>query len=143
MVIQMSATPLRMQYCLDGLGYFQRFLFGVLHYDRTTALMDRDIFRRFCLVSSTTIGLIPRTRVPVLKIIQPLNIAITIVRKWPHRCVGGRSRTIVSWTLTRSHLLPGPRGPQSKQRAMMTLWISRGQFGPNSSYSIWVFPFPQ
>lgn len=35
MVIQMSATPLRMQYCLDGPGYFQRFLFGVLHYDRT------------------------------------------------------------------------------------------------------------
>ena len=59
MVLQMSATPLRMQYCLDGPGYFQRFLFGVLNYDRTTALMDRDIFRRFCLVSSTTIGLIP------------------------------------------------------------------------------------
>ena len=51
-----------------------------------TALMDRDIFRGFCLVSSATIGLIPRMRAPVLKIIQPLTIPIIIVRKWPQVC---------------------------------------------------------
>lgn len=59
-----------------------------------TALMDWDIFRGFCLVSSATIGLIPGTRVPVLKIIQPLSIAITIVRKWPQVC----------WWKKRDHL---------------------------------------
>ena len=37
-------------------------------------------------MSSATIGLIPRMRAPVLKIIQPLTIAIIIVRKWPQVC---------------------------------------------------------
>lgn len=38
------------------------------------------------MVSSATIGLIPKMRVPVLKIIQPLSTAITMVRKWSQVC---------------------------------------------------------
>ena len=107
-------------YCLDGLGYFQRFLFGVLCYDRT---YPRD--------KGPSVEDNPTTKYSHYDC-KEVATGVLVEKAGPSRA--GHQPEL--------YLLPGPH---SKKRAMMTLWIFRGQcqFGPNSSYIIWVFPFPQ